>query len=199
MEVTDYDIVNAGLTKCRFLKVKTGRQFVASTHNLNGGKGGIINNNRVPVLNYSNIGVSTGLVIGNNNTTKKGGQVITGDGNAVTGKNVQIFGGNSNIINANNVTLINTSGQTITDDNATYIDGAKYVKASDMSGQATLIAGMATVSLTGISTTSIILISYTGLGMLTGTLSVASEPDYFTINSTSFTDTAVVNWYVAKM
>jgi len=199
VEVTDYDIVNAGLTKCRFLKVKTGRQFVASTHNLNGGKGALINNMRVPVLSYLSIGIPSGLVVGNNNTTKKGGLVITGDGNAVSGKNVTVLGGNGNIINANNVTLINTSGQTITDDNATYIDGARYVKASDMSGQSTLMGGMSTVSLTGISPASVILISYTGIGILTGTLSVAADPDYFTINSTSPTDTAVVNWYVAKM
>jgi len=199
VEVTDYDMINAVLTKCRFLKVKTGRQFVASTHNLNGGKGGVINNQRVPILSYLSISIPSGIVIGNNNSTKKGGLVITGDGNAVSGKNVQILGGNSNVINANNVTLINTNGQTITDDNATYIDGAKYVKSSDMSGHATLMAGMATVSLTGISSSSIILISSAGMGVLTGTLSVSAEPDAFTINSTSPGDTAVVNWFVAKM
>jgi len=198
VEVTDYDLINAGLTKCRFLKVKTGRQFVPSTHNPNGGKG-VFSNQRVPILSYLSIGVPSGVVIGNNNSTKKGGLVITGDDNTVTGKNVQILGGNTNIVNANNVTLINTSGQTITVDNATYIDGEKYVKASDMSGQATLVGGTVTVSLTGISSASVILISYTGVGLLTGTLSVVGEPDYFTINSTSPGDTAVVSWYIAKM
>jgi len=37
------------------------------------------------------------------------------------------------------------------------------------------------------------------MGVLTGTLSVSAEPDAFTINSTSPGDTAVVNWFVAKM
>lgn len=198
VEITDYDMINAGLTKCRFLKVKTGRQFVATTHNLNGGRG-VFSNQRLPVLNLLGIGLSSGVVIGINNSTKKGGLVITGDGNAVTGKNVQILGGNNNVINANNITLINTSGQTISDDNSTYIDGARYVKASDMSGQATLSGGTATVGLTGVSSTSIILVSWTGAGTLTGTLSVDAEPDYFIINSTSATDTAVVNWYIPKM
>lgn len=199
LEVTDYDMVNAGLTKCRFIKVKNGRQFVASSHIINGGKGGVLGNQRIPILNNYYPANQSVVVIGKNNSSRKGGVLITGDGNVVTGKNVQALGSSNNLVHANNITLINTNGLTITEDNTTYVDGARYIKASDMTGQATLSGGTASVSFTGISTDSIILISYTGTGTLTGTLCVVADADYFTIHSTSPGDTAVVNWYIAKM
>jgi hypothetical protein len=198
IEISNYDLVLAGLTKCRFMKVKTGKQFVSGTHLLNGGHGGSIGSQRIPVVNYNNGGVIS-LISGKNNTKKDGGVVITGDLNGVTGKNVQIFGGNSNVVDANNVTLINTSGQTITKDGVTYIDGDQYVKASDRSGQVNLASGTAVVPYTGVSVTSIILIAFNGDGTLTGTLSVVAGADLFTISSTSAGDTAGVNWYVAKL
>jgi len=199
LEITDFDLVSPGITKCQFLKLKTGRQFVAGTHSLNGGKGGTIGNQRVPLINYTKINNFPGIISGKNNTNKTGGVVVTGDLNTITGKNVQVFGGNNNTVNANNVTLINTNDQTITDDGLTFIDGEQYVKASNMSGKATLVAGAATITFTGITPTSIILITFTGTGTLAGTLSVAASTGSFAINSTSATDTAIVNWYISKI
>ena len=141
----------------------------------------------------------SGVLVGYNNTVKNNGVVITGDNNAVTGKNVQVLGGNSNIINANNVTLINTSGQTVTENGATYIDGSLYIKASDMSGQATLVSGSVIVPFMGVSATSVILVTDAGSGTLSGTLSVSAGINLFTISSSSGTDTATVNWYIAKL
>lgn len=199
MEITDYDLVSPGLSQCQLLKLKTGRQFVAGTHVLNGGKGGNIGNQRIPLLNYSRINSFPGIIAGKNNTNKTGGIVITGDQNSITGTNVQVLGGNNNTVNANNVTLINTSDKTVNEDGTTYIDGEQYVKASNMSGQAILIAGASTITFAGVTTASIILITFTGGGVLSGTLSVIAGTDSFVINSTSPTDTAIVNWYVSKI
>jgi hypothetical protein len=197
VEIADYDLVNPAITRCRFLKVKTGRIFESTTHVLNGGKGGSIGNQRIPMLDFSGIHPMSGLIIGNNNQSKNGGVLITGNGNDITGKNVQVFGANNNVVNANNVTLINSSGLTISEDGSTYIDGEKYVKASVMCGQTTLVDGTIIVNFTGITTSSIILVSYSGSGL--GVLSVVPSTDLFTINSTISTDDSDVNWYVVKI
>jgi hypothetical protein len=199
IEITDYDLVSGRLSLCKFMKAKTGKPFVSGTHPLNGGMGGNIGNQRVPLIDYSGISFTTGILAGLNNSTKDGSVLVTGKGNAITGKNVQVFGGNGNTIDASNVTLINTSGQTISTDGTTWIDGAKYIKAGDMAGQATLGSGTTIINFPGISSSSIVLICYTGDGTLTGTLSVTPATDLFTISSTVSGDTAVVNWYVARV
>jgi len=198
LEITDYDLTARGLTQCRFLKIKNPKPFSPSTHNLNGGKGGNVGNQRVPVLNYSALQGFSGLLSGSNNTTKNKQVLVNGDGNAISGQKVQILGGNNNVVDANNVTLINTSGQTITTNGVTYIDGEPYIKPMDMSGQAVLSAGTVTVSFPGILPTSIILISFAGTGTLTGSLQVFANTNSFTISSTSLGDSALINWYVAK-
>ncbi len=65
-------------------------------------------------------------------------------------------------------------------------------------GQATLVAGTATITVPNITTSAIILLQYVS-GTLVGVVAPIAGTGTFDITSTTNTDTAVINWYVAKL
>jgi hypothetical protein len=216
-KVIDYNLSDdSALTQVELLKMKYVQPFVSTSKTVTGGKNNTVNNARLPVgSNYvprvNNNAVPAGSVhhvLGQNNITYGPNPSISilGDSNSVHPgtDHISIVNGDGNTVVAGstNVTLINTSNVQVEQSNVTYIDGQVYVDADtaidNRSGSVTLVSGVASVSNPSLTSTSKIMITPTGSGVLNGTLKVSGKAGgSFTITSTNNQDTAVVDYYIA--